>query len=60
MGTASRDVKTRDDGLGCVSMYVYYVWHYVAVGYAVAQWLRHCTTIRKVAGSIPDCNFLLT
>jgi hypothetical protein len=24
------------------------------VGHAVAQWLRHCATIRKVAGSIPD------
>jgi hypothetical protein len=23
-------------------------------GYAVAQWLRHCDTNRKVAGSIPD------
>jgi hypothetical protein len=22
-------------------------------GHAVAQWLRHCTTNRKVAGSIP-------
>jgi hypothetical protein len=25
------------------------------VVYAVAQWLTHCTTNRKVAGSIPDC-----
>jgi hypothetical protein len=33
MGTASRDVKTRDDELGCVSVYVYYVWHYVLVMY---------------------------
>jgi hypothetical protein len=24
------------------------------VGHAVAQWLRHCATNRKVAGSIPD------
>jgi len=24
-------------------------------GAAVAQWLRCCATIRKVAGSIPDC-----
>jgi hypothetical protein len=23
-------------------------------GRAVAQWLRHCATNRKVAGSIPD------
>jgi hypothetical protein len=23
-------------------------------GHAVAQWLRHCVTNRKVAGSIPD------
>jgi hypothetical protein len=23
-------------------------------GYAVAQWLRHCATNRKVADSIPD------
>jgi hypothetical protein len=22
--------------------------------HAVAQWLRHCTTNRKIAGSIPD------
>ena len=24
------------------------------MGTAVAQWLRHCATNRKVAGSIPD------
>jgi hypothetical protein len=24
------------------------------VGHAVVQWLRHCATNRKVAGSIPD------
>jgi hypothetical protein len=24
------------------------------MGQAVAQWLRHCPTNRKVAGSIPD------
>jgi hypothetical protein len=24
------------------------------IKYAVAQWLRNCTTNRKVAGSIPD------
>jgi hypothetical protein len=24
------------------------------MGYAVAQWLRHCTSNRKVAGLIPD------
>jgi hypothetical protein len=23
-------------------------------GHAVAQWLRHCSTNQKVAGSIPD------
>jgi hypothetical protein len=26
----------------------------VPEGQAVAQWLRHCATNRKVAGSIPD------
>jgi hypothetical protein len=26
----------------------------MAVGHAVAQWLRNCATNRKVAGSIPD------
>jgi hypothetical protein len=26
----------------------------VTRGHAVAQWLRHCATNRKVAGSIPD------
>jgi hypothetical protein len=26
----------------------------IEMGHAVAQWLRHCTTIRKVTGSIPD------
>jgi hypothetical protein len=26
----------------------------MALGHAVAQWLRHCGTNRKVAGSIPD------
>jgi hypothetical protein len=25
-----------------------------AVGHAVAQWLRHCATNQKIAGSIPD------
>jgi len=29
-------------------------------GTAVAQWLKRCTTNRKVAGSIPDWNFSLT
>jgi hypothetical protein len=29
---------------------VYLQWR----GHAVAQWLRHCTTNRKVGGSIPD------
>jgi hypothetical protein len=28
--------------------------HYYYGGHAVAQWLRHCATNRKVAGSIPD------
>jgi hypothetical protein len=28
--------------------------HYVLLGHAVAQWLRHCATNRKVAGAIPD------
>jgi hypothetical protein len=27
---------------------------YMTVGYAVAQWLRHCAINRKVAESIPD------
>jgi hypothetical protein len=27
---------------------------YIHSGHAVAQWLRHCATNRKVAGSIPD------
>jgi hypothetical protein len=27
---------------------------YFSWGHAVAQWLRHCATNRKVAGSIPD------
>jgi len=27
----------------------------INIGTAVAQWLRRCTTNRKVAGSIPDC-----
>jgi hypothetical protein len=26
----------------------------IMLGIAVAQWLRYCTTDRKVAGSIPD------
>jgi hypothetical protein len=26
----------------------------IYLGHAVAQWLRHCATNRKVAGSIPD------
>jgi hypothetical protein len=26
----------------------------ILLGYAVAQWLRHCAPNRKVAGSIPD------
>ena len=28
--------------------------HFVGLGHAVRSWLRHCATIRKVAGSIPD------
>ena len=30
----------------CVSIYIY-------MGVGVAQWLRHCATYWKVAGSIP-------
>jgi hypothetical protein len=30
------------------------LWCYLIHGYAVAQWLRHCATNRKIAGSIPD------
>jgi hypothetical protein len=26
----------------------------ILLGHVVVQWLRHCTTNRKVAGSIPD------
>jgi hypothetical protein len=25
------------------------------MGHAVASWMRHCATKRKVEGSIPDC-----
>jgi hypothetical protein len=32
-----------------ISKYTSLVW-----GHAVAQWLRHCATNLKVAGSIPD------
>jgi hypothetical protein len=32
----------------------YFTKMFPAVGYAVSQWLRHCATYRKVAGSIPD------
>jgi hypothetical protein len=28
--------------------------HVFNAGHAVAQWLRHCATNRKVAGSIPE------
>jgi hypothetical protein len=31
-----------------------YVLYLITVGHAVAQRLKHCTTNRKVAGSIPD------
>jgi hypothetical protein len=31
-----------------------YVEHFGNAGCAVAQWLRHCATNQKVAGSIPD------
>jgi hypothetical protein len=32
------------------------LWNVIScyLGHAVAQWLRHCATSRKVAGSIPD------
>jgi hypothetical protein len=36
-----------------LSLYIRITYAYRA-GHAVAQWLRHCTTNRKVAGSIPD------
>jgi len=35
-------------------MYGNFVTFVSTVGTAVAQWLRHCATTRKVAGSIPD------
>jgi hypothetical protein len=43
--------------LVCVRACLYVRTHariYVCMGTAVAQWLRFCTTHRKVAGSIPD------
>jgi hypothetical protein len=33
-----------------VENYSVYMYH---LGHAVTQWLRHCATNRKVAGSIP-------
>jgi hypothetical protein len=33
--------------------YIYSIYIYIYMGTAVAQWLRFCTTNRKVAGSIP-------
>jgi hypothetical protein len=30
------------------------------LGHAVAQWLRHCATNRKVAGSIPHCHWIFS
>jgi hypothetical protein len=32
----------------------YYSWFSFMLGHVVAQWLRHCGTNQKVAGSIPD------
>jgi hypothetical protein len=37
-----------------VCMYVNAVRLIQHIGHAVAQWLRHCATNRKVAGSIPN------
>jgi hypothetical protein len=31
-----------------------YFWYSFLLGYAVAQWLKHCAKSRKFAGSIPD------
>ena len=35
-------------------LFLFCEWSYWFLGTAVAQWLRHCATNRKVAGSIPD------
>jgi hypothetical protein len=42
-------LKVRDQNKHRISICYLYTW-----GHAVAQWLRHCATNRKVAGSIPD------
>jgi hypothetical protein len=34
--------------------FLYYIFIYVSMGTAVAQWLRCCATNQKVAGTIPD------
>jgi len=46
-------MKQRSDiNRGNVTIYIYIYIHGAVT--AVAQWLRCCTTNRKVAGSIPD------
>jgi hypothetical protein len=40
---------------GCFVYQLHISANYISeAGHAVAPWLRHCTTNRKVAGSIPD------
>jgi hypothetical protein len=46
-----------EEHAGLVRLYALYLFKimcYLYTGHAVAQWLRHCTTNRKVAVSIPD------
>jgi hypothetical protein len=38
----------RDSSVGIATSY------WLSGGHAVAQWLRHCATNRKITGSIPD------
>jgi hypothetical protein len=38
----------------CACLYHFVLLLHGLKGHAVAQWLRHCATNRKVTGSIPD------
>jgi hypothetical protein len=46
--------KTMDSFQTSSVTHTAFTYTYACGGHAVAQWLRHCATNRKVAGSIPD------
>jgi len=53
MKTAGHKMKVQQISIMSSVSNIYQTMYNIQLGTAVAQWLRHCATNRKVTGSIP-------